>query len=392
VAKQQPQPRPSDVTDTVKALLDRAGDAGSATGVRDDIVGSWRRSADAGLRPEVLDVPFHADVDDRGRLAWAATPVLSHLAADLDGTPMGLLLTDERGLVLARHTGNQGAVDRLDEIRLAPGFDYGEDRVGTNAIGTALKEMTASVVQAEEHFADAFTHMACAAMTVVDPRTGLVIGTVDLSCAAAYANPLMLPLAKRAAWEIEQRLLDEEPTNERALLENFRRATKTTRKPVIAISRRSVLVNTAATDLLGTSDHQGWWEEVRSALIQGQRTCALTGQDAAATSWRCAAVVDGGEVVGALLSAESSNGDLRIVHRSRRSSARDFGWESLTDTEFAVAEHVSAGMTNREAAARLFVSPHTIDFHLRQLFRKLNVRSRVELTRIVLQRQGLSGD
>jgi DNA-binding CsgD family transcriptional regulator len=64
-----------------------------------------------------------------------------------------------------------------------------------------------------------------------------------------------------------------------------------------------------------------------------------------------------------------------------------YGWSSLTDTEVAVAQQVAQGLTNREAAAHLYLSPHTIDYHLRQLFQKLDVRSRVELTRAILRRQ-----
>src|SRR5215470_5666703 len=64
-----------------------------------------------------------------------------------------------------------------------------------------------------------------------------------------------------------------------------------------------------------------------------------------------------------------------------------YGWSSLTAAELAVAEQVAQGLTNREAAAHLYLSPHTIDFHLRQVFRKLDVRSRVELTRATLRRQ-----
>ncbi|AXG76607.1 LuxR C-terminal-related transcriptional regulator [Streptomyces paludis] len=57
------------------------------------------------------------------------------------------------------------------------------------------------------------------------------------------------------------------------------------------------------------------------------------------------------------------------------------GWESLTKTERKVAELVADGLTNQQAAHHLFISPHTVGFHLRQIYRKLGIRSRMALTR-----------
>ncbi|HEY6794604.1 MAG TPA: LuxR C-terminal-related transcriptional regulator, partial [Kineosporiaceae bacterium] len=61
------------------------------------------------------------------------------------------------------------------------------------------------------------------------------------------------------------------------------------------------------------------------------------------------------------------------------------GWPSLTDTERRVACIVAEGLTNVQVAERMFLSRHTVDFHLRQIFRKLGIRSRVELTRLVVE-------
>ncbi|MFS8096711.1 LuxR C-terminal-related transcriptional regulator [Lentzea alba] len=58
------------------------------------------------------------------------------------------------------------------------------------------------------------------------------------------------------------------------------------------------------------------------------------------------------------------------------------GWDSLTSTEAKVARLVARGLTNRQVASEMFVSPHTVGFHLRQIYRKLNIQSRVDLARI----------
>jgi DNA-binding CsgD family transcriptional regulator len=59
------------------------------------------------------------------------------------------------------------------------------------------------------------------------------------------------------------------------------------------------------------------------------------------------------------------------------------GLRSLTPQELQVALIVAQGSTNREAAATLFLSPKTVEFHLGNTYRKLGVRSRAELVRRV---------
>jgi DNA-binding CsgD family transcriptional regulator len=68
----------------------------------------------------------------------------------------------------------------------------------------------------------------------------------------------------------------------------------------------------------------------------------------------------------------------RLVARERG----DSGWGAMTDSELAVARLVAQGLTNREVAEQLFVSPHTVSSHLRSVFAKLDINSRLALTRI----------
>ena len=56
------------------------------------------------------------------------------------------------------------------------------------------------------------------------------------------------------------------------------------------------------------------------------------------------------------------------------------GWAALTPMELRVVDLISAGHTNRSAAGELGVSPNTVNTHLRAVFRKLDVKSRVQLT------------
>jgi len=71
------------------------------------------------------------------------------------------------------------------------------------------------------------------------------------------------------------------------------------------------------------------------------------------------------------------------LHHWRRADRPAVGWASLTETERQIAELVSLGLTNREVAARMFLSAHTVAFHLRHVFQKLEISSRVQLARLV---------
>jgi DNA-binding CsgD family transcriptional regulator len=78
----------------------------------------------------------------------------------------------------------------------------------------------------------------------------------------------------------------------------------------------------------------------------------------------------------------------RIRRRLRRLGVRrrvqiprtpQTGWSALTRAEVEVVQLVTQGKTNREIAEHLFISPHTVSAHLRHIFDKMGVKSRVQL-------------
>jgi DNA-binding CsgD family transcriptional regulator len=87
------------------------------------------------------------------------------------------------------------------------------------------------------------------------------------------------------------------------------------------------------------------------------------------------------ETCGAVAWADRARQELRSSGETTR--AADTAREELSPQELQVALIVAEGASNKEAAARLFLSPKTIEFHLRNVFRKLGVRSRVEVANVM---------
>ncbi len=69
----------------------------------------------------------------------------------------------------------------------------------------------------------------------------------------------------------------------------------------------------------------------------------------------------------------------------KRADKPAYGWESLTETEQRIADLVARGLSNRQVAGRLFLSTHTVAFHLRHIYWKLDVNSRVQLARLAAE-------
>ena len=351
-------------------------------GVRPEVAASWHRSQTSDVSPDRLEVPYDPDWRENDILLGAARPVIERMAEDLSSVSMSVFLADPSGRILDRSVADAELRGQLDSVMLAPGFRFSEDDVGTNALGLALLKSAPVIIRGEEHYMDALTTMVCAAAPIIDPATDVVLGAVDLTGPTGASDALMLALARQAAHSIGERLLDKATVADRALLEYFVRERRRARGPIAAINDRELITNAAAARMIGQDDHPALWQwasESLAAHSTGLRTLNLR---ASTYATRCEAVLSGGELVGALIrfAGRDKSSAAKTTRKGPREQAT-FGWSSLRESELGIAQLVAEGLTNREIASRLFMSAHTVDFHLRQIYRKLGISSRVELTR-----------
>ena len=122
------------------------------------------------------------------------------------------------------------------------------------------------------------------------------------------------------------------------------------------------------------------FERARTQLAFGRRLHRARRRAEAREHLRAA--LDGFEQLGAEAWAGQAEAELRAAGARRH---REPG-TALTSQELRVAAAVRLGASNRDIAADLFLSPKTVEFHLRQIYRKLGVRSRTQLVAALADR------
>jgi ATP/maltotriose-dependent transcriptional regulator MalT len=135
-------------------------------------------------------------------------------------------------------------------------------------------------------------------------------------------------------------------------------------------------------------------EAALSRALAGRALAQADERDRAVTELQHAARVF--EQCGALRYRDEAERELRrlghrIHRRTRPGTADGIGLESLTERERQLAQLVVERKTNPQIAAELFLSQKTVETHLRNIFRKVGVSSRVELARAVERAQRADG-
>jgi hypothetical protein len=204
----------ADPTERVR-MLRRAHETFTEVGtvpqpVRAVVADSWRRSARAGVGPDGTASVELADGDLGAYRAEHPLARVMPLFRELLGTFAAdgehlLAVCDAHGRLLWVE-GHTTTRRRAGLMNFVPGARWAESAVGTNAPGTAVAVDRPVQVFAAEHFIRRVQPWTCAAAPVHDPRTGRVLGAVDITGGDGLAHPHSLGFVQAVARAAESHL------------------------------------------------------------------------------------------------------------------------------------------------------------------------------------------
>ncbi|BAO92111.1 sigma-54-dependent Fis family transcriptional regulator [Caballeronia cordobensis] len=133
-----------------------------------------------------------------------ATPVMETLREQIVNTQSMIVLTDAQGLIL-HSTGDDDFLARAEKVALRAGANWAEERQGTNAIGTAIAERSATVVHGDQHYLAANRFLTCSSVPILDPY-GDLIGVLDVTGDHRSYHRHTMALARMSVQMIENHL------------------------------------------------------------------------------------------------------------------------------------------------------------------------------------------
>lgn len=178
---------------------------------RDLVARSWARVLGLGLNPAGISTrdPLRIDEVERRRRESPLNGVIDELkqvvSSVADASHFLMLVTDADGVVLWRE-GSSLVRRRADTVGLIEGALWTESAVGTNAIGTALAEAAPVQLFSAEHFEQNQHPWYCTASPIHDPRTGELLGIVDVSGPALTLHPAISALVETGVRLAESQL------------------------------------------------------------------------------------------------------------------------------------------------------------------------------------------
>jgi len=240
------------------------------------VMRSWRRSMVSSVDSSAIVDRFD-EVDTGTILFRAAEPVLDRWQHQLVDTGTTLFLCDRAGKIVSRRVSDGNVRNALDRVHAAEGFDFSEESVGTNGLGTSIVEKAAVYIEGSQHYNDGLAGLACAAAPVFAP-IGDVLGSISLGGPIGTANPLMLSITREIGQQIEERLRASSRPQDLALAMSFMRF-RNSRRPTVVVDEESLLANTPGLPYVNVHSHVTLWELLNSHDWTGSGVARLPVMD-----------------------------------------------------------------------------------------------------------------
>ena len=345
-------------------LLAWTGDLDRA---HEEMLSIRRRCIDQGEESELSFIDFHSVLIHLWRGSMADATLIAEDAIEralqLNGDlPLSVALTVRAAV--AAYAGDEQTVRRDAAEALAASNRCGSRRLGEWPVALL-------------GFLDVSLENYKAALTTLEPLLGLLEAVPNSTeiISASY-----VPDAAEALIHLG-RLAEAEPMVE-VLERNGQRLDRPWMKAVAARCRGMLLAAQGDLDAasravdMAMTEHDRLpmpFERARTQLLAGQLQRRQRHKDQAATTLREALKIF--EHLNTRVWADRARAELaRAAVGARRVS-------SLSPSEQRVAELAASGMTNRDVATALFISPKTVESNLARIYRKLGIHSRAELGR-----------
>lgn len=199
------------------------GDASAASTVRSLVLDSWRRSVAGGVDPGADVPPLALDTAalEAARQASplaGALPMIRSLLVDPAASSGHVVALGDAAGQLLWVEGDADLRRRAESIGFVPGSSWSEIDAGTNAPGTALTIDAPVQIFASEHFRGTVQPWSCTAVPIHDPRTGRVLGVLDVTGQEQVATPQALAMVRATAMAVEQWLATQQPAGRQTQL------------------------------------------------------------------------------------------------------------------------------------------------------------------------------
>ncbi len=340
---------------------------GELDAAREAVAAVGQECIAAGEEGELLFVAFQLVLIDiwRGDLQSAAITSGEAIerASQLGGDfPLFIALTTRAAV--AAHAG------RIDEARR----DLGDARAAAQRCGSMrLAEWPATLAG----FVEVSVGDYEAALLVLQPLLSIVQTRPDSTeiIAASFVPDAVEAMIQSGRLDEAEPLIDALERNGRRLDRAWLLAVGG-RCHAMLLAARGDVAGASAHAQLAMTEHERLpmpFERARTRLLLGQLLRRQRRRDAAAATLQEA--LQTFEELGTPLWAERTKAELARSMAGRRRA------RGLTASEQRVADLAVSGMSNREIAAALFISPKTVEVNLSRIYHKLNIRSRVELYR-----------